>query len=94
VRASGSPRGSAGVTLARGVLPITITSVDPRGPAGTAGLAAGDHLLAIDGVPLRGMLPMGAQILLGNHRPGTTVTLAIERGGAPQTIQLVLGGSR
>ncbi|HEU4727339.1 MAG TPA: sigma-70 family RNA polymerase sigma factor [Kofleriaceae bacterium] len=94
VRASGSPRGDPGFTLARGVLPVTIASIDPRGPAATAGLAAGDHLLAIDGTSLRGMLPMGAQVLLGDHRPGTTATLAIERAGAARTVPLVLGGPR
>jgi hypothetical protein len=43
---------------------------------------------------LQGMLPMGAMFLLGNQRPGTTVTIGIERGGATQTFKIVIGNTR
>jgi RNA polymerase sigma factor (sigma-70 family) len=88
----GRARSNPGFVLARGVLPLTVNVVMPGGPAEAAGLLAGDHLVAIDGASLRGMLPVGAATLLGNHAPGTTVVLAIERGSRTETISVVTSG--
>ncbi|NVB77567.1 MAG: PDZ domain-containing protein, partial [Kofleriaceae bacterium] len=93
VRASfGNAPSDPGFMLTPMLLPLTVDGVLPSGPAATAGLRAGDQLVTIDGMSLAGVLPIGATFLLLNHRPGTTATLGISRGGVAQTIKLVFGG--
>lgn len=94
VRAGASPS-DAGFAVIPGLLPITVGDVVPGGPAATAGLRAGDQIVTIDGMSLQGVLPGGAMSLVMNHRPGTAATLGILRGGAAQTIKVVVsaGGS-
>jgi hypothetical protein len=87
----GSSPGAAGFAVAPDVLPLTVAQVVPTGPAATAGLRPGDQVVTIDGAPLQGVLPDGAMTLLANHRPGTTITLGVSRGGAMQTIKVVTG---
>jgi hypothetical protein len=84
------PASDPGFRITPLTLPLTIGSVDPQGPAKSSGLAPGDKLLAIDGVSIAGLLPVGAMTLARNHRPGTTVTLGVERGGTPLTIKIVV----
>ena len=72
------------------ILPLVIAIVDPTGPAKAAGLAPGDKLLTIDGVSTAGLLPSGAMMLAFNKRPGTTLTLGIERNGAPLTVKIAV----
>jgi membrane-associated protease RseP (regulator of RpoE activity) len=91
---AGAAPGNPGFGFSRVLLPLTVDRIDPGGPAASSGLAIGDRLVAIDGAALQGMLPEGALFLLGNHRPGTTVTLGIERGGVPQTFKIVIGNTR
>jgi RNA polymerase sigma factor (sigma-70 family) len=91
---AGAVPGDPGFGIERVLLPLTVDRIDPGGPAASSGLAIGDHLVAIGGATLQGMLPMGAMFLLGNQRPGTTVTIGIERGGAVQTIKIVIGRTR
>jgi len=91
---AGAAPGNPGFGFSRALLPLTVDRIDPGGAAESSGLAIGDRVVAIDGAALQGMLPMGAQWLLGNRRPGTTVTLGIERGGAPQTFKIVIGNTR
>ena len=91
---AGRSAGNPGFQFARGVLPLTVDQIAPGGPAAASGLAVGDHVVSIDGATLAGMLPMGGMYLLGNYRPGTTVTVGIERGGAAQTIKIVVGSTR
>ncbi|NVB80032.1 MAG: sigma-70 family RNA polymerase sigma factor [Kofleriaceae bacterium] len=81
-------RGNAGLVFQSLTLPLTIGKLDPEGPAAAQGAKVGDHVVAIDGMPLDGVLPLGAQWLVLNHRPGTTLTLAVERAGAPMTFQI------
>ncbi len=76
--------------LAPLALPLTVNQVLPSGPAAVAGLRVGDRLVTIDGESLQGMLPDGAQLLLMNHRRGTTVTLGISRAGVAQSIKVGL----
>ncbi|HSN27224.1 MAG TPA: PDZ domain-containing protein, partial [Kofleriaceae bacterium] len=90
VRASDAPPATIGLGLTPFVLPLTVEGVAPSGPAAAAGVRAGDHVVAIDGAPLDGVLPAGAAALIGNHRPGTTITLAIERAGSTQTVKIAL----
>jgi RNA polymerase sigma-70 factor (ECF subfamily) len=87
--APGAPPCDPGFGVIPG-LPITVAQVMPAGPAAAAGLRAGDQLVTIDGTSLQGMLPEGAMRLVLNHRPGTTVTLGIQRGGAAQTVKVTV----
>jgi len=65
--------------------------VTPAGPAGpAAGIAPGDRVATIDGQSLQGMLPDGAMFLLFNHRPGSTITLGLERRGATRTAKITV----
>jgi len=84
-------RGNPGFRIARDVLPITVDRIELGGPAASTRLAVGDHIVAIDGTTLQGMLSMGAMVLLGNHQPGMATTVGIERGGVVQTIKIVVG---
>jgi hypothetical protein len=85
---SGAVRGNAGFSLTPLTLPLRINRVDPGGAAAAAGVRDGDQLVAIDGSSVQGMLPLGAMWLIWNQRPGTTVTLSIERAGVPMTFKL------
>lgn len=86
--------GSIGIRLQPLTFPITVSKVDPNGPAAAAGIAVGDHLLSIDGGSLEGLLPIGAWYLIINHAAGSTVTLDVERGAAERvvTVPVVDGG--
>src|SRR5262249_40406753 len=71
-------------------LPITVNTVDPTGPAETAGVAPGDHVVTVDGQSLQGMLPAGVMTMLFNHHAGSTITLGIERGGLVRTAKIAV----
>jgi hypothetical protein len=87
----GNAPANAGFMIAPVQLPITVGDVLPNGPAAAAGLRAGDQLLAVDDVPMQGLLPDGAMFLVANHAPGTAMTLRIWREGAVQTIKILVG---
>ncbi|HUS32446.1 MAG TPA: carboxypeptidase regulatory-like domain-containing protein [Kofleriaceae bacterium] len=89
----GATPGDPGFRIRPIVLPLVVNDVVPGGPAATQGLKAGDIIVTIDGATLQGVLPMGASFLLGNHKPGTTVTIGVERGGAPLTLKITLGAT-
>jgi len=66
-----------------------IDTVAPGGPAAAAGLAAGDHVVAINGVPVA-----DARIFARGVRqagPGTRLDLRADRLGAPVEVAVVLG---
>jgi RNA polymerase sigma factor (sigma-70 family) len=91
VRAAfGSSPPNVGFDLIPITLPLTVNTVDPAGPAAAAGVAPGDHVVTIDGQSLQGMLPQGVGFMLLNHHPGSTITLALERGGAARTAKIVV----
>lgn len=71
-------------------LPLVIASVDAGGPADKGGLEVGDLVTAIDGQSVEGLLPAGAMMLAWNHRPGTTLTVGVTRGGAALSIKIVV----
>jgi hypothetical protein len=93
LRRSEEPRGDLGFIVARTRLPITVAGVQPGGPAASSGLKVGDHIVTIDGTSVQGILPATAMILLGNHRPGTTTIIGVERAGLLQVITIVTGGT-
>ena len=66
-----------------------VTTLDPAGPAAAAGLAVGDHILAIDGVPTRGQDAYTLNATLAGP-PGSEVTLTIlPHHGRTQTLSLL-----
>ena len=68
---------------------VVITRVFPDSPAAEAGLAAGDRVVAVDGVPARGGA-LDAAIARVRGPEGTDVTLTIRRPGesGPQEHEL------
>ena len=65
---------------------VRIDALQEDGAASRAGLKAGDVVLAIDGVPVRGIEEMDKEV--SRRAPGDEVTLTIRRG--EETIEIVL----
>lgn len=65
-----------------------IRDVRPGSPAGKAGLAKRDVVVAVDGVPVRSMGALKVQ--LRSHRPGDEVTLALQRGKEARSLRVKL----
>ncbi|MDO9710872.1 S1C family serine protease [Paracraurococcus lichenis] len=68
---------------------LIVVGVDPRGPAGQAGILLGDVLATWDGTPLVSVREMLAR--LDPDSVGTTVTLELVRGGIPRRVQVRIG---
>ena len=77
----------------RAKLPLVIAAVEPNSAAATQGMKVGDRVVTIDGAPVQGLLPAGAMTLVGNHKPGTTVSVGIDRGGTPVAFKLPVTAS-
>ena len=69
-------------------MPAVIGHVLPNGAAARAGLAPGDRILAIDGVPMSDWHAMVAYI---GPRPGAHLTIDYRRGTALRSTQLEVG---
>ena len=52
-----------------------------------------EHRRRTKGTALDGLLPMGAMVLVTNHRPGTVATLGVVGAGGAQTIKVVVTGA-
>jgi S1-C subfamily serine protease len=78
---------SAGLSRADGVL---VARVVAGGPAAQAGLQANDVIVALGDVPITNQQDL-QQALAGRFKPGETIAVKIERGGAGQTITVTLG---
>ncbi|TFG64839.1 MAG: PDZ domain-containing protein [Spirochaetales bacterium] len=81
-----SLRGSSGSGPGSGLL---VTAVDRDSPAGKAGLTVGDIILKAGDTQVvdhNGLLRM-----LMENKPGDTLSLAIIRGGKPESLTVVLG---
>ena len=68
---------------------LIVVGVDPRSPAGLAGVLLGDVLAAWDGAPLGSVRDMLAR--LDPDSVGTTVTLELVRAGLPHRVQVRIG---
>jgi len=67
-------------------------AVDPAGPAGKAGLQAGDVITAFDGRTITSAEELIA--LIRKHAPGDRITLTYLRSGHRRTATVVLGSVR
>jgi len=77
-------------------VPPVLGPVTPGGPAARAGLAAGDRILAIDGVPMSDFRQIGEYI---SARPGQRLNIDYRRAGVQRSVQVTaaseeLGGKR
>ncbi|CAN5910740.1 hypothetical protein BH11MYX3_BH11MYX3_16200 [soil metagenome] len=88
VRVKSASPGDAGIRIKPVTIPLIIGQVAPNSGAATQGIKAGDRVVAIDGASVQGLLPNGAMTLIGNHKPGTSVAIGIERGGKVTTFML------
>lgn len=78
--------GELGFRLFRPHLPPVIGQVSPGSPADGAGLAVGDEVLAIDGVPVSEWAGL-ARII--RQAPGKMLSLEVLRQGATRTVSVV-----
>lgn len=83
--------GGLGIEVREGGQAIEVVAVGAGGPAGLAGVAAGDRITAVDGRSVAGLgLDAAAGMMRGPV--GTSVTLTVERGAATaQSITVVRG---
>jgi carboxyl-terminal processing protease len=81
--------GDPGLTIAITHRTAVVGAVDPGGSASAAGLAAGDRVFAIDGVPTHGEDAYSLNAALAGA-PGSEVTLKVlPRHARPQTVSLM-----
>jgi serine protease Do len=66
-----------------------VTSVEPGGPAGKAGLQVGDVITAVDGTAVADANAL--RLRISRTAPGTKVQLTIKRGEATQQLPVTLG---
>jgi S1-C subfamily serine protease len=71
---------------------VAINEVYEGGPAASAGLAAGDQVLSVDGRAVRTLEDIGQAV--GRHSPGETVKVRVSRAGATLEAGVLLGGGR
>jgi regulator of sigma E protease len=72
-------------------LPPVLGPVTPDGPAARAGLAAGDRIVAIDGVPMSDFRQIVEYI---SARPGARISIDYRRGSATGSTQVVVGSEQ
>jgi Carboxypeptidase regulatory-like domain/PDZ domain len=81
-----TPSGTIGVRFFASGTAVAMGSIVPAGPADLAGVQEGDLLVALDGVPPQS--PTDAT-LRSAGAPGTPVSVALQRGTAKSTVQVV-----
>ena len=87
-RARRSGEAGAGLQVARRGGVLVVQGVNADGPAGQAGIAAGDRLVAVDGQPTRNELP-GTVMDWLNGMEGTAVSLTVRgRNGRLRTVEV------
>jgi putative serine protease PepD len=68
---------------------IAIVAVTPGGPAATAGLRPGDVVTAINGRPTPSLQVL--ETMLTSYKPGSKITLTVERNGSSMNLSATLG---
>ncbi|MGH8874766.1 MAG: S1C family serine protease [Acidimicrobiia bacterium] len=81
--------GVSGTDTATGTAGARITEIVPGSAAEEAGLRVGDLITAADGVAVRGMVDLAAQV--AGRAPGEAVTLEVLRAGRPVEVTVTLG---
>ncbi|HDP80505.1 MAG TPA: PDZ domain-containing protein [Spirochaetes bacterium] len=71
--------------------PYTIVSVFKGGTGDLAGLQAGDRIISVEGTPLKGKQYDYIVNNLLRGKPGTVVTIEIERGGETMIFRVLRG---
>ncbi|MBZ0274455.1 PDZ domain-containing protein, partial [bacterium] len=69
-----------------------VVRVDERGPAGVAGLRAGDVIVAIDGEKIDSAMDASRKIAVA--KPGDRITLDVTRKGEPVRVAFTLASPR
>jgi serine protease Do len=84
-------RGWLGVSTPAGEIDgkVVIVGIDPKSPAEAAKLREGDIVLKLDGKDLITSLGLAQEIRA--RKPGTDITLRIERDGKPMDVKLKVG---
>jgi len=67
---------------------VRLNAVEPEGPAGTAGLRAGDVVVKLSGRPVEE--PTDLIALVRKYAPGSVVTVEYQRGGSTQATAVTL----
>ena len=70
------------------LLPPVMDEITPDGSADQAGLRSGDRVVSADGEPIPSWWRWVEYI---RERPGETVSVVIDRGGAERTVELTIG---
>jgi S1-C subfamily serine protease len=68
---------------------VGVVDVVPGGPAAAAGIQPGDLIVSVDGKKTPSPEALGA--VLAELKPGQTVTVTVQRGGAQQDLKVTLG---
>ena len=82
------PIRSLGLQPWRPAIEPVLAEIDPKGPAGAAGLKTGDRLLGIGGQSVNEWQQVVDTV---RARPGAQVVVRLERDGAPLDVPLTLG---
>ncbi len=72
----------------RGV--VVVQRVDKGGPAEKAGIRAGDHVIAAEGVEIRSVYEVIRPLL--SKQPGETMQFTLQQGDKRRSLEVVLGG--
>ncbi len=78
--------GAVGITLGESERPVRLQSVIPDGPAGKAGLQAGDAVIAVNGQTIDSR--EGLISIITSSKEGDELTFTIRRGSQQQDIQV------
>lgn len=82
------PIHSLGLQPWRPAIEPVLAEIDPKGPAGAAGLKTGDRLLGIGGQSVNEWQQVVDSV---RARPGAQVVVRVERDGAPLDVPVTLG---
>ncbi len=85
------PRAYLGVSTqpVDGAPGATVTDVGAGTPAATGGIQPGDVITAVDAAAVTD--PDSLSAAIGAHKPGDRVTVTVQRGSAPRSVQVTLG---
>jgi putative serine protease PepD len=86
---SGSLSGSDSSTSVAGA---QVTGVTEGGAASRAGIARGDVITKVNGVPIGNYADLMAQVL--KQQPGQTIPLTVTSGGSSRTVDVTLGTAK